>query len=139
PVDRAVATVNLKLAIRRLGTGHLTVTGTPDEGKVTFANLTITQPGGTLRLAGTTAWTPGKGNLNFDLDIATQSFPVADIVKFLELGTLPVTGNISGTLHIRGRKNRLEGRGAVTVRNGLVYGEAGDEAMWEVVFRAGRG
>ena len=137
PVDRAVAIVNLKLAIRGLGTGHLTVTGTPDEGKVTFANLTITQPGGTLRLAGTTAWSPGKGNLNFDLDIATQSFPVADIVKFLDLGTLPVTGNISGTLHIRGPKNRLEGSGAITVRNGSIYGEPVDVATANIVFTAG--
>jgi outer membrane protein assembly complex protein YaeT len=137
PVDRAVATVNLKFAVRGLGTGKIVLTGTPDAGKVTFASLTVTQPGARLHLTGTTEWLPGKGNAIFDLDIDAQSFPVADIVKFLDLGTIPVTGDLTGTLRIHGPKKQLEGSGTVTVRNGSIYGEAVTEATATIAFTQG--
>ena len=137
PVDRAVATVNLKLAVRGLGTGRVLVTGTPDEGKVTFAGQTVKQGTSTLRLNGTTAWSPGKGNVALDLDIASQSFPVADIIKFLDLGTLPVTGDLTGTLRLKGPKKALEGSGAVTVRNGSIYGEPVTAATANITFTQG--
>jgi outer membrane protein assembly complex protein YaeT len=122
-VERAIAIVNLKLVAHGVGTGKIVVTGTPEEGKVTFAGLTIRQAKGDVRLNGTIAWHPGKGNSEFDLDVAANNYPVADIVEFLDLGKLPVTGDLTGTLHISGPKNRLEGSGAVTVRNGSIYGE----------------
>src|SRR5581483_7490635 len=105
-----------------LGTGRLLVTGTPDAGKVTFESLTVAQANGAkLTVTGTTEWRPGKGNVVFDLAVNAQSFPVADIVKFLDLGTFPVTGELTGTLNIRGPKNELEGAGAVTIRNGSIH------------------
>src|SRR5207245_1156260 len=135
PVDRAVSAVNLKLAVAGLGTGRVVVTGTPDEGKVNFAALTITQAGvARLHLTGTTEWRPGKSNVVFDLAIEAQSFPVADIVKFLDLGTLPVTGALTGKLNIRGPKNALEGSGAITVHNGSIYGEPVTTASANVTF-----
>ena len=138
PVDRAVAMVNLKFAVAGLGTGRVVITGTPDAGKVTFASLTITQANGArMNVSGTTEWRPGKGNTIFDLAIDAQSFPVADIVKFLDLGTLPVTGALTGTLHIQGPKNALEGSGAITVRNGSIYGEPVTLASANVVFTKG--
>ena len=138
PVDRAVSAVNLKLAVAGLGTGRIVVSGTPDAGKVTFASLTVTQAGGAaLRVTGSTEWKPGKGNVVFDLAIDAQSFPVADIVKFLDLGTLPVTGQLTGNLKIQGPKNGLEGAGAVTVTNGSIYGEAVTQATANIAFTKG--
>ena len=137
PVDRAVATVNLKLAVRGLGTGRIVVTGTPEEGKVTFAGLTVKQGTSTLHLTGSTAWLPGKGNVTFDLDIAAQSFPVADIIKFLDLGTLPVSGDLTGTLRISGPKKALEGAGEVTIANGSIYGEPVTSARANIIFTQG--
>ncbi|MDQ6800860.1 MAG: outer membrane protein assembly factor BamA [Acidobacteriota bacterium] len=138
PVDRAVATVNLKMAVSGLGTGRIVVTGTPDAGKVTFASLTITQAGGAkLNLNGSTEWRPGKGNVVFDLAIEAQSFPVADIIKFLDLGAFPVTGQLTGNLKLQGPKSGLEGAGKVTVTNGSIYGEAVTQAAANIVFTKG--
>ncbi|HEX9406426.1 MAG TPA: translocation/assembly module TamB domain-containing protein, partial [Thermoanaerobaculia bacterium] len=138
PVDRAVATVNLKLAVSGLGTGRIVITGTPDAGKVTFASLTVVQAGGArLHVTGSTEWRPGKGNVIFDLAIEAQSFPVSDIIKFLDLGTLPVTGDLTGTLRIQGPKNALEGGGAITVRNGSIYGEPVTVASANIQFTKG--
>jgi len=137
PAERAVALVNLKLALKGLGTGRMIVSGTPEEGKVTFAGLTLREPGGDVRLNGSVAWTPGKGNLLFDLDVAARNFPVADITKFLDLGTLPVTGELTGTLHLAGPKAQLEGRGNIVVRNGTLYGEPVTEARANIAFTQG--
>jgi outer membrane protein assembly complex protein YaeT len=137
PVDRAIAAVNLKLAISGIGTGRAVITGSPEEGKVTFAGLTIREGTSTLRLNGTSAWSPGKGNVNFNLDIAAQSFPVSRIVKFLDLGTLPVSGNVTGDLHLEGPKAALGGRGTVTVTNGEIYGEPVTKASANIVFTQG--
>jgi outer membrane protein assembly complex protein YaeT len=136
-VARAIQVVNLKLAIKGIGTGKLVVTGTPDEGKVTFANLLVHQAKGDLRLNGTVAWLPGKGNTSFDLDINTKSFPVADIITFLDLGTVPVSGDISGHLHISGPKSKLEGAGAITIANGSIYGEPVTSAKADITFTQG--
>ncbi|MBV9068246.1 MAG: translocation/assembly module TamB domain-containing protein [Acidobacteria bacterium] len=136
-VARAMQVVNLKLAVKGIGTGKLVVTGTPDEGKVTFANLVVHQAKGDLRLNGTVAWLPGKGNTSFDLDINTKSFPVADIITFLDLGTVPVSGDISGHLHISGPKSKLEGAGAITIANGSIYGEPVTSAKADITFTQG--
>lgn len=137
PVDRAIATVNLKLAVSGLGTGRVVITGSPDQGKVTFAGLTIKQGPSTLHLNGTSAWSPGKGNVNFNLDIAAQSFPVADIIKFLDLGALPVTGDLTGHLHLEGPKSALGGAGTVTIKNGSIYGEPVTTASANIAFTQG--
>jgi translocation and assembly module TamB len=136
-VARAIQVVNLKLAIKGIGTGKLVVTGTPDEGEVTFANLLVHQAKGDLRLNGTVTWLPGKGNTSFDLDINTKSFPVADIITFLDLGTVPVSGDISGHLHISGPKSKLEGAGAITIANGSIYGEPVTSAKADITFTQG--
>ena len=139
PVDRAMATVNLKLAVKGLGTGRLIVSGTGDAGKVTFVNLLIKQPNGAeLRLNGDINWLPGKGNIRFALDIGARNFPVADIATFLDLGNaLPVSGDVTGTLHLEGPKSALEGAGAITVRNGSIYGEPVESVTADIVFTQG--
>jgi outer membrane protein assembly complex protein YaeT len=136
-IDRAMKAVDLKLAIKGAGTGHLVVTGTADAGKVTFANFLVHQAKGDLRLNGTVAWAPGKGTTNFDLDIATTNFPVADIITFLDLGTLPITGDVSGKLHLSGPKATLGGSGQVTITNGSIYGEPVTSAKTDITFTKG--
>jgi outer membrane protein assembly complex protein YaeT len=137
PLDRAVAVVNLKLAVSGIGTGRLIVTGTPDAGKATFVNMLVKQPKGDVRLNGTVAWLPGKGNSSYDLDVTARDFPIAEIVKFLDLGTLPVKGDLTGTLHIEGPKAKLNGSGNVIVRNGEIYGEPVTEARANIAFTGG--
>ena len=136
-LERAIQTVDLKLAIKGTGTGKLVITGTPDEGKVTFANLVVHQPKGDLKLNGSVAWLPGKGNTIFDLDIATTNFPIGEIITFLDLGKLPVTGDITGRLHISGPKAKLEGSGQVTIANGSIYGEPVTSASAAINFTQG--
>ncbi len=138
PVDRAIQAVGLDLAVRRgLGTGSLVVTGTPDNGIVRFAGMNIRQDAADLKLNGTVHWLPEKGNVLFDLDIAANGFPITDVVDFLDLGKLPVTGDLTGTLHIQGPKDRLEGDGSIVVRNGSVYGEPIDSASVDLLFNKG--
>jgi outer membrane protein assembly complex protein YaeT len=136
-VERAMQAVNLKLDIKGTGSGKLVVTGTPDEGKVTFANFRVHELKGDLRLNGSVAWLPGKGNTSFDLDIATTSFPVSDIITFLDLGTVPVTGDVSGHLHLTGPKAKLEGSGQITIAHGSLYGEAVTNAKADITFTQG--
>jgi outer membrane protein assembly complex protein YaeT len=139
PADSAIKVVDLPFkGITGAGTGKLLVTGTPEEGKVRFVGLTITKAAAELRLNGEVAWHPGKGNSTFNLDIAARQFPVAEIATFLELGTLPVTGELTGTLHLEGPKSKLEGAGAVTVRKGTVFGEPVDVATADILFTQGR-
>jgi outer membrane protein insertion porin family len=137
PVDRAIKAVGLKLAINGIGTGRLIVTGTPDSGKTHFVNLIVKQGASELRLSGDVKWLPGKGNIAFNLDIGARSFPVADIATFLDLGKVPATGEVTGTLHLEGPKASLEGAGAVTIRNGSVMGEPVNVASADLVFTKG--
>src|SRR5437870_5160457 len=137
PVERAISIVDLKLVAHGIGTGRLVVTGTPEEGKLTFAGMNVHQAKGDLRLNGSVNWHPGKGNTSFDLDIAANNFPVADIVAFLDLGKLPVSGDLTGKLHLEGPKNKLEGSGTVTVRNGEIYGEPVTSATANIQFTQG--
>jgi outer membrane protein insertion porin family len=137
PIDRAIATVNLKLAVSGIGTGKLLITGTPDQGRAHFVNLVVKQKTAELKLNGDVNWNPGKGNVAFDLDIGTRDFPVADIAKFLDLGTVPVTGDVTGTLHLAGTKAKLGGSGSVIVRKGTIAGEPVDEASADINFTEG--
>jgi outer membrane protein assembly complex protein YaeT len=138
-VERAMGVVTLPFkGIHGLGTGRMIIAGTPDAGRVTFVNLAIAQGDSQLRLNGDVQWFPGKGTSRFNLDIAARSFPVADIVTFLDLGTFPVTGELTGTLHLSGTKSRLEGAGAVTVRKGSVFGEPVDVATADIAFAQGK-
>ncbi|HSP15428.1 MAG TPA: translocation/assembly module TamB domain-containing protein [Thermoanaerobaculia bacterium] len=138
PVDRAMAAVNLKLNLGGgAGTGKLIVTGTPDVGKVTFLNLIVRQGDSQIRLAGDVAWEPGKGNVRFNLDIAARDFPIAGIMTFLDVGSFPVTGRLTGTLHLEGLKSALEGAGSVTVRNGTIYGEPVTLGTADITFSRG--
>src|SRR5437763_3957778 len=141
PVASAIKVVDLPFkGISGAATGKLLVTGTPEEGKATFVNLLMTraQQSAELRLNGTVGWHPGKGTSTFNLDIAARQFPVADIVAFLDLGALPVTGELTGTLHLEGPKSKLEGAGSITVRKGTVAGEPVDVLTADIVFTQGR-
>jgi outer membrane protein assembly complex protein YaeT len=139
PAQRAIDAVGLDLKIGEgLATGKMVVTGTPENGRATFAGLTIRRADSTLALNGTINWLPGEGNVAFDLDIAATNFPVADIASFLDFADLPVTGDLTGTLKLAGRKESLEGQGSVTVRNGTVMGEPIELASADLVFTEGR-
>jgi outer membrane protein assembly complex protein YaeT len=138
PIDKAMATVNLKLAAKGLGTGKLLITGSGDNGRVHFAGLTINQGKAQVRLNGDVAWKPGKGNLDLDLDIVAKSYPIADLIRFFDLGTLPVTGELTGTLHLAGPKTKLEGAGDITIANGSIYGEPVESAAAKIVFTQGK-
>lgn len=138
PVDKAAEAVALDLQLGHgRGTGTLVVSGTPDAGTVRFGNMTIRQADAILKLNGDVAWSPGKGNIRFNLDIAATDYPVADIITFLDLGTMPVTGALTGTMHLEGTKNELEGAGSVTVRNGSVFGEPVETASADIAFTKG--
>ncbi|MDP9190726.1 MAG: translocation/assembly module TamB domain-containing protein [Acidobacteriota bacterium] len=143
PAQRVIDAVDLDLKIGEgLATGKLVVTGTGENGRVTFAGLTIRRPGregaSTLALNGSVHWLPGEDNVEFDLDIAATNFPVADIASFLDFADVPVTGDLTGTLKIAGRKESLEGQGSVTIRSGTVMGEPIELASAELVFTEGR-
>ncbi len=139
PAQRAIDAVGLDLKIGEgLATGTLIVTGTPEMGQARFAGLMIRRSEATLALNGVVNWYPGEGNVAFDLDIAANNFPVADIASFLDFADLPVTGELTGTLKIAGRKESLEGEGRVTVRKGTILGEPIDVASAELSFTQGR-
>lgn len=139
PAQRAIDAVGLDLKIGPgLATGRMVVAGTPEQGRATFAGLTVRRNDATLALNGTINWLPGEGNVAFDLDVAATNFPVADIAAFLDFADVPVTGDLTGTLKIAGRKESLEGSGRVTIERGAVMGEPVDLASADIVFTEGR-
>ena len=139
PTQRAIDAVGLDMKIGEgLATGKLVVTGTPENGTARFAGLTIRRADATLALNGTINWLPGEGNVRFDLDIAATNFPVADIAAFLDFANIPVTGDLTGTLKIAGRKESLEGAGSITLRNGAIMGEPIELASADINFTEGR-
>jgi len=137
-VERALQVIELDLAIHGKGTGRLAVVGSPDSGTVTFKDLNIQREQSAVRLNGDLTWAPGKGNLTFDLDLAATNFPVDELLTFLDIKDVPVKGVLTGTLHLEGKKTALEGSGAVTIRNGEVYGEPVEVATADLVFTAGK-
>jgi len=139
PAQRAIDAVGLDLKIGDgLATGRLIVAGTPDDGRATFVNVNVRRANASLALNGTLHWLPGKGNVAFDLDIAATNFPVGDIIAFLDLGTFPVSGDLTGKLRLSGTKQQLEGSGTVAVKNGVVYGEPVNLASADITFTQGR-
>jgi outer membrane protein insertion porin family len=143
PAQRAIDAVGLDLKIGEgLATGKMIVTGTPEDGRAQFAGLMIRRPAkdgiATLALNGSIHWLPGEGNVEFDLDIGANNFPVADIASFLDFANIPVTGKLTGTLKIAGRKESLEGQGSVTIAEGTVMGEPIENASADLTFTAGR-
>ena len=139
PAQRAIDAVGLDMKIGEgLAMGRLVVNGTPDSGTATFMDVTIFRGDATLALNGAVNWLPGEGNVSFDLDIAATNFPVADLASFLDFADIPVTGKLTGTLKIAGRKEALEGSGKVTVREGVIMGEPIDVASADIVFTQGR-
>lgn len=137
PAERIIETLELDLPVRGLATGVAVVRGTPDEGEVEFRNTEVVREGSRLALNGLVAWLPGEGNVRFDLDVAADSVPVSDIVAFLDLGELPVTGPVTGTLHLEGPKDRLEGAGSVVLRDGTIMGERVTLATADLDFHEG--
>ncbi|HUR80731.1 MAG TPA: translocation/assembly module TamB domain-containing protein, partial [Thermoanaerobaculia bacterium] len=139
PAQRAIEAVGLDLKIGEgLATGKMIVAGTPDSGRATFVNTTIRRADAVLVLNGTLNWLPGEGNVAFDLDIAATNFPVKDIATFLDFADIPVTGKLTGTLKLAGKKESLEGQGRVTVRDGAIMGEPVELASADIAFTEGR-
>jgi len=154
PAQRAIDAVGLELVIGTgLATGKLNVTGTPESGAARFDHLIVkrevrrpssgqraTAAAGvaTLTLDGAVNWMPGKGNVELDLQITANDFPVSDIAGFLDFGDLPLTGDLTGPLKIAGRKESLAGSGQITVLNGTVMGEPIDLASADIDFTQGR-
>ncbi len=139
PAQRAIDAVGLDLKIGEgLATGKMIVAGTPESGRATFVNTTIRRADATLALNGTLDWLPGEGNVAFDLDIAANNFPVKDIAAFLDFADIPVTGKLTGTLKLAGRKEALEGQGHVVVREGAIVDEPVELAEADIVFTEGR-
>ncbi len=136
-VETILDLINLDLVLGGRGTGRLAVAGTPDAGEADFREVTVVRNGRRLDLNGQIAWTPGEGNVRFNLDIGAESMPVSEVLAFLELGEFPITGELTGTLHVEGQKSKLEGAGAVTVRNGTIFGEPIDVARADLEFHEG--
>ncbi|HUF18503.1 MAG TPA: translocation/assembly module TamB domain-containing protein, partial [Thermoanaerobaculia bacterium] len=137
-VPRALQIVELELEAQGLGTGALFVRGTPEQGTVTFESMRIVRSERAyLNLNGDVTWLPGEGNVAFNLDIGANSYPVSDLIAFLDLGELPITGDLTGTLHIEGPKDSLEGAGAIMVRGGTIYGEPVEQVTVDLVFTEG--
>jgi outer membrane protein insertion porin family len=138
PAQRAIDAMGLALQIGPgLATGRMLIAGTPENGRATFAGLTIRRAEATLVLNGSMQWLPGEGNVVFDLQIAAQNFPVADIATFFELD-VPITGALTGTLNLTGPKSSLEGSGSVTVTEGSIFGEPVAMASADIEFTSGR-
>jgi outer membrane protein insertion porin family len=122
-IRRILDLVNLDLPITGVGTGRVSVDGTPDRGEAMFTDVRINDGDSRIRLNGLIAWLPGEGNLSFDLDLGMNDVPVETIATFLDLGELPVSGLVTGTLHLEGPKSALEGAGAVTIREAAILEE----------------
>lgn len=127
----------IDIELTGLATGRLTVKGTTDRGTVRFDDLLIRQNGARLTLNGAVDWLPGEGNLAFNLDIAAESYPVSEIAAFLDMADLPIQGAITGTLHLEGPIDSLEGAGLVTLRDGSIGGEPIQEAVADLRFDQG--
>jgi len=138
PTERALDAVGLNFKARGAATGGLTVSGTPEQGVVRFADLRIRRADSNLNLSGDIAWLPGKGNVNFDLAIGATGVPIEEIATFLDLGTVPVSGEVTGTLHLEGPKKTLEGAGSVFVANGKIMGEPVESATADLLFTKGK-
>lgn len=137
PVDRALQAIALDLKVFGTGTGSLHVGGTPDAGSVTFKNMRIAEGSSRLDLRGDIRWSPGKGNVAFDLDLAAQNVEAKRITDFLDFGNVPVSGAVTGTLHLEGPKAALSGAGSVTLRNGVIFGEPVESATADLLFTSG--
>ena len=139
PAQRAIDAVGLDMKIGEgRATGKLLVAGTPNNGRATFVGVKIARADATLKLDGTINWLPGEGNVAFDLAIAATNFPVKDIASFLDFANVPLTGDLTGTLNIKGKKESLEGQGTVAVRNGSIMGEPIELASADIAFTQGR-
>ncbi|HEX7707137.1 MAG TPA: translocation/assembly module TamB domain-containing protein [Thermoanaerobaculia bacterium] len=138
PAQRAIDAMGLELQIGPgIATGRMLIAGTPENGRATFAGLTIRRAEATLVLNGSMQWLPGEGNVVFDLQIAARNFPVTDIATFFEFD-VPLTGALTGTLNLTGPKSSLEGSGSVTVSEGSIFGEPVEMASADIEFTAGR-
>lgn len=137
PAQDAIDLVELDIDGAGTASGGLTVDGTPERGTAGFDNLAIRENGSRLTLNGRLDWLPGEGNLRFDLDVGAEMFPVAEIAEFLELGEVPLAGDLTGTLHIDGPVETLGGAGSVTLRNGSIAGEPIDEGIADLRFVQG--
>ncbi|HVR42688.1 MAG TPA: outer membrane protein assembly factor BamA [Thermoanaerobaculia bacterium] len=137
PAERILAAVELDLEIRGTGTGVVLVEGVPDRGRATFEGVTIVRDDRRINLGGMVDWEPGEGNVSFDLDLGVTSVPVSEVLAFLEIDDLPITGEMTGTLHLEGPKEELEGAGAVTIRNGTIFGEPIELARADLDFHEG--
>ena len=137
PVQEAIDLVDLELDGVGTATGRLEVDGTPEQGLARFEELVIRDEGSRLTLNGDVRWLPGEGNLAFDLDVGAEMFPASEIAEFLDLGTLPVEGAVTGTLHLEGPIESLEGAGSVTLRDGTIAGEPVEEAVADLRFTDG--
>ena len=119
----------------------MVVTGTPDKRRASRSPdydrpSSQTADAGAERLASTGC--RAKGTSSFDLDIAATNFPVADIASFLDFADIPVTGDLTGTLKIAGRRNRWKARAASRSRNGAILGEPVELASADIAFTQGR-
>lgn len=137
PVERILEVAGLDLAITGIGTGTILVQGIPDRGNVTFEDVAIVREGQRIHLQGQLAWMPGEGNVNLDLDLGATAVPIGDLLAFLEIDDIPVTGRLTGTLHLEGPKSSLEGAGSVTIREGTIFGEPIDVATADLEFHEG--
>ena len=139
PTQRAIDAVDLDLKIGEgLATGKMIVAGTPESGRATFVDTVIRRADATLTLNGSVNWLPGEGDVAFDLDVAANNFPVQDIATFLDFADVPVTGKLTGSLKLTGRKEALEGAGKITVTEGTVMGEPVDLASADIAFTEGK-
>ncbi|MGA7613846.1 MAG: outer membrane protein assembly factor BamA [Thermoanaerobaculia bacterium] len=138
PVERALDAVDMQqFAISGRATGELTVKGTPEDGTVTFSPVAIAQETGQINVTGTIHWLPGEKNVVFNLDVAAESFPVQDLLTFLDMSTTQMSGLVTGTMHLEGPLTTIEGAGSLTLRNGSVYGQPIETATADILFRKG--
>ena len=138
PVERTLQVIELEMpGLSGIGTGRLHVEGTPDSGRVDFADLRIVRDDARLNLNGLLAWEPGEGNSTFDLDVGAESYPVSELLAFLEIKNIPVSGALTGTLHLEGPKKTLAGAGNIIIRNGTIMGEPIELATADLVFEQG--
>lgn len=122
-VARAVEVVGLELEVRGLGTGRLVVSGTSARGDVAFEDFVVRDGASRLALQGTAGWLEGSEDAELDLSLGAESVPLATVIDFLELGELPLEGDLSGSLTLEGSRSDLRGAGSIILRNGVVAGE----------------
>jgi hypothetical protein len=138
PAESLLAYLELDFPVRGLATGTVVVTGVPTAGRAKFSPLEIRRGERTIKLSGEVEWTPEEKGLWFDLDVGLAHVEVETVAGVLDLGDdLPLSGEVTGTVHLEGPLTDVSGAGSILVTQGTILGEPFDRIASDLVLQSG--